>query len=248
MDLQRYFLKLSYDGTNYHGWQIQKNAHSVQAEIENALGTLTQSKVEIVGAGRTDTGVHAKEIFAHMDITELPENFMGRLNTVLPKDIAIDSIQKVKADAHARFSAESRSYEYLISNKKDVFLQDYAHFMFRDLDVDKMNLAAKALLSEQDFTCFSKVHTQTKTNICSITHAEWIQQEHLLIFKITANRFLRNMVRAIVGSLLEIGLGKWEVEQINTIIASKDRSKAGFSVPAKGLYLTSVKYPKDVFI
>ncbi|WP_372920211.1 tRNA pseudouridine(38-40) synthase TruA [Salegentibacter sp.] len=241
----RYFIELAYFGENYHGWQNQPDAVSVQEKLETALGRLFQQTVEITGAGRTDAGVHAKQIFAHFDTLENidTEQVQFKLNSMLPQDIAINNVFAVKPQAHARFDALSRSYEYLIINKKDPFLMDRAHFIKKNLDIDKMNEAAEILKTYTNFKCFSKSRTDVKTYNCKIEQARWEKEGDVLKFRITADRFLRNMVRAIVGSLIEIGLGKTTVENLHKIIRSEDRSRAGTSVPAKGLYLTKVIYP-----
>ncbi|WP_081209581.1 tRNA pseudouridine(38-40) synthase TruA [Salegentibacter sediminis] len=242
----RYFIELAYFGKNYHGWQNQPDAVSVQEKIETALGKLFQKTIEITGAGRTDAGVHAKQIFAHFDIQEKidTEQLQYKLNSMLPKDIAVYDIFEVEPLAHARFDALSRSYEYHIINKKDPFLIDRAYFIKKCLDVDKMNQAAEILKTYTNFKCFSKSRTDVKTYNCKIEEARWEWDGDILKFSITANRFLRNMVRAIVGSLIEIGLGKTSVESLHEIIKSEDRSKAGTSVPARALYLTKITYPK----
>ncbi|HEY9185758.1 MAG TPA: tRNA pseudouridine(38-40) synthase TruA [Salegentibacter sp.] len=242
----RYFIELAYFGKRYHGWQNQPDAISVQEKIEMALGKLFQKTIEITGAGRTDAGVHAKQIFAHFDILEEidTEQLQYKLNSMLPKDIAVNDIFKVEPLAHARFDALSRSYEYLIINKKDPFLMDRAYFLKKSLDVDKMNQAAEILKTYTNFKCFSKSRTDVKTYNCKIEEARWEWNGEILRFSITADRFLRNMVRAIVGSLIEIGLGKTSVDNLHEIIKSEDRSKAGTSVPAKALYLTKVTYSK----
>ncbi len=242
----RYFIELAYFGKMYHGWQNQPDAASVQGKVETALGKLFQKTIEITGAGRTDAGVHAKQIFAHFDIQEKinTKQLQYKLNSMLPKDIAIYDIFEVKPQVHARFDALSRSYEYLIINKKDPFLMDRAYFIKKSLDVDKMNEAAEILKTYTNFKCFSKSRTDVKTYNCKIEQARWELDGDVLKFSITADRFLRNMVRAIVGSLIEIGLGKTSVDNLHEIIKSEDRSKAGTSVPAKALYLTKVTYPK----
>ncbi|HSP12226.1 MAG TPA: tRNA pseudouridine(38-40) synthase TruA [Salegentibacter sp.] len=241
----RYFIELAYFGKNYHGWQNQPDAVSVQEKVETALSKLFQKTVEITGAGRTDAGVHAKQIFAHFDIQKKidTEQLQFKLNSMLPPDIAVNKVFEVKPLAHARFDALSRSYEYLIINKKDPFLIDRAYFIKKNLDIDKMNEAAEILKTYTNFKCFSKSRTDVKTYNCKIEKARWEREGDILKFSITADRFLRNMVRAIVGSLIEIGLGKTTVENLHEIIRSEDRSKAGTSVPAKGLYLTEVTYP-----
>lgn len=232
----------------YHGWQIQPNANTVQETLQNALSKLLNTKLKITGAGRTDTGVHASQMYAHFDFHQIidTENLVFKLNSFLPKDIAIQSVFKVSDDAHTRFHATKRSYNYVISLKKDVFQFDYSHLMHQKLDVFKMNEAAKILLEYNDFQCFSKSNTDVKTYNCKIEYAKWKLENNQLIFTISADRFLRNMVRAIVGTLINIGLSKLEVEDMHRIIASKNRSEAGFSVPAKGLYLTEIIYPKNI--
>lgn len=246
----RYFIQLSYNGSAYHGWQIQPNAVTVQETVQDALSKLLNTNISITGAGRTDTGVHAFQMFAHFDVDETldTENLTFKLNSFLPKDIAIQSIFQVNADAHTRFHAIKRSYDYKISLKKNVFLFDYTHYVHQKLDVDKMNEAANILLEYTNFQCFSKSNTDVKTYNCKIEQAQWKQEGNLLIFTISADRFLRNMVRAIVGTLLNIGLSKIAVSDMHKILASKDRSKAGFSVPSKGLYLTEVLYPDNIKI
>ena len=242
----RYFIELAYFGKNYHGWQNQPDAISVQEKIETALSKLFQKTIEITGAGRTDAGVHAKQIFAHFDIQEKLDTrqLQYKLNSMLPKDIAVYDVFEVNPQAHARFDALSRSYEYLIITKKNPFLMDRAYFIKKGLDVDKMNEAAAILKTYTNFKCFSKSRTDVKTYNCKIEQARWEWNGDVLKFSITADRFLRNMVRAIVGSLIEIGLGKTSVENLHEIIRSEDRSKAGTSVPAQALYLTKVTYPK----
>lgn len=249
-DSLRYFIEIAYNGKNYHGWQIQPDASSVQQTLEEALSTILRSKIAIVGAGRTDTGVHAKQIFAHFDFAEAIDikELCFKLNSFLPKDIAIKDIASVKENAHARFDALSRTYEYHISLEKNPFATDFSYQLHHIPDVYKMNKAAKILLNYNDFQCFSKSKTDVKTYHCIITFAEWKLTNHKLVFTITADRFLRNMVRAIVGTLLEIGLGKIDVDDLHTIIKSKNRNMAGTSVPAEGLYLTRVEYPKELFI
>ena len=241
---------MSYNGSSYHGWQIQPNAVTVQETIQDALSKLLNTNSSITGAGRTDTGVHAFQMFAHFDVDETldTENLTFKLNSFLPKDIAIQSIFQVNADAHSRFHAIKRSYDYKISLKKNVFLFDYTHYVHQKLDVDKMNEAANILLEYTNFQCFSKSNTDVKTYNCKIEQAQWKQEGNLLIFTISADRFLRNMVRAIVGTLLNIGLSKIAVSDMHKILASKDRSEAGFSVPSKGLYLTEVLYPDNIKI
>jgi tRNA pseudouridine38-40 synthase len=242
----RYFIQLSFNGKNFHGWQIQPNAISVQEVLENALSKLLKKKLNIVGAGRTDAGVHAKQMFAHFDYEgkfDLGE-LTKKLNAFLPNSISIINIKKVNTNSHARFEAINRSYEYHISLGKDPFLVDNTwQIITKKLDVEKMNKAAAILLNYTNFRCFSKSKTDVFTYDCTITKAEWILENNILIFHITANRFLRNMVRAIVGTLYSIGIDKIDLEDFKKIIESQDRKKAGISVPAQGLYLTKVMYP-----
>ncbi|MBD3581440.1 tRNA pseudouridine(38-40) synthase TruA [Flavobacterium selenitireducens] len=240
----RYFLEFSYNGTHYCGWQIQPDAASVQGTLQKSLSTLLGETITIVGAGRTDTGVHAKLMYAHFDTEaffEIPV-LLHRLNSFLPQDIAVSDIIPTHDDAHARFDATARTYEYHIHTKKNVFLEQLSWQHSRRLDLEQMNLAARQLLLHEDFESFSKTNTDVRTFRCNITEAHWEQLGDRLIFTISADRFLRNMVRAIVGTLIQVGLGKTTVAQFNTIIESKNRSKAGFSVPAKGLYLVAIKY------
>ena len=245
----RYFIQLSYNGSAYHGWQIQPNASSVQETLQKALSVLLNSELKITGAGRTDTGVHASQMFAHFDtdVVVTPKDLVYKLNSYLPADIAVQDIFEVNDDAHTRFNAIKRSYIYKISLKKDVFLNDYSYYMHQNLNVSKMNAAAEALLKYSDFQCFSKVNTDVKTFNCKIEHAKWKKEGDLLLFSISADRFLRNMVRAIVGTLINVGLQKITLEDFHAIIASKNRNNAGFSVPAKGLYLTEVVYPNSIY-
>ncbi len=245
----RYFIQFSYFGKAYHGWQNQPNAITVQEVLENALATLLRQTIEVVGAGRTDAGVHAKEMFAHFDFGEIEnkEELAYRLNAFLPDDIAVQQIYTMPPEAHARFDAFERTYEYWVVQEKNPFYADSAHFVKYPLNVERMNLAASYLLEHSDFESFSKSNTDVKTYICDLRQAIWEEKEEKLVFKITADRFLRNMVRAVVGTLLDVGMGKMAPEKIHSIITSKDRSKAGVSVPAKGLYLTKVLYPKELF-
>ncbi|PWK73750.1 tRNA pseudouridine38-40 synthase [Mucilaginibacter oryzae] len=253
MSQQRYFIELAYNGTNYHGWQVQQNAVSVQELLNKALSTVLRQSIETTGCGRTDTGVHAKEFFAHFDVhlaegetnplESTPFRGRGGLNALLPYDIAIKNVIPVHADAHARFDATARSYQYHIHFNKDPFLNGFS-WQLRDMpNLDLMNEAAATMMQYVDFSCFSKSNTQVKTNNCKISRAEWVITENGIVFHITADRFLRNMVRAIVGTLMMIGRGEIKPEGIRQIIESKNRSNAGTSVPACGLYLTEVKYP-----
>ena len=239
----RFFIELSYKGTNYHGWQIQPNANSVQSEINNALSTLLNTKIEVMGAGRTDAGVHAKQMFAHFDCNQDLDKLqlVLRLNSFLPKDITIHEIKEVADDAHCRFDALNRTYKYHIVQQKNSF-NTTAYLLYKDLDVEAMNRGCKYLLGKQDFTSFSKVNTQTLTNNCNVILAHWQQTEFELILTIKADRFLRNMVRAIVGTLLSVGEGKIKPEKVKEIIAKKDRGEAGVSVPSHALFLSSIEY------
>ena len=240
----RYFIKLAYNGTQYHGWQIQPNAASVQETMNKAFSVILNTEISIKGAGRTDTGVHAKEMYAHFDFENSIDttNLIHKLNSFLPKDIVIYSVFPVADDAHTRFDATKRTYEYHINTFKDAFLQEQSWYFHQKLDLDLMNEAAKSLLNHTDFQSFSKVNTDVNTFDCSIFEAYWKQENEKLIFTISANRFLRNMVRAIVGTLVNVGLHKISLADVENIIASKSREKAGFSVPAHGLYLTEIYY------
>tara|TARA_R110002049_G_scaffold17731_3_gene68625 strand:+ start:6903 stop:7661 length:759 start_codon:yes stop_codon:yes gene_type:complete len=244
----RYFIEFSYVGKQYHGWQKQPNALSVQQVLEDALSKLLRQTMALVGAGRTDAGVHAKQMFAHFDYDSVIDvnNLVYRLNAFLPDDIAVHAIFEVEAGSHARFDAIERAYEYWVIQKKNPFYSEWAHYVKHPLDIKKMNEAAGQLLEYENFECFSKSNTDVKTYLCTIKRAEWVNHEGVLVFTIVANRFLRNMVRAIVGTLLDVGTGKNGVEDVKAIIKSGDRKNAGPSVPAKGLYLTKVLYPKTI--
>lgn len=244
----RYFIQLSYLGTRYHGWQVQPNALSVQQCINESLSTILRTSIQVVGAGRTDTGVHAKEMYAHFDVEAPVEEaqLTFKLNRLLPPDIAIQRIIKVADEAHARFDASTRSYEYHLTFAKNPFLQEMALLCVQDLDISRMEEATKVLFKHEDFSAFSRSHTQTKTNLCTIKEAYWEKVPNGLVFHISANRFLRNMVRAIVGTLLEVGKGKLTVAEFEQVILEQDRSKAGESAAAKGLFLTRVLYPNDI--
>ncbi|MFN8274695.1 MAG: tRNA pseudouridine(38-40) synthase TruA [Flavobacteriaceae bacterium] len=240
----RYFIQFSYNGTQYHGWQIQPQARSVQQTLTHALNTLLSEKFEITGAGRTDSGVHAQMMYAHFDYERaLPENLTHKLNSFLPKDIAVQKVLAVSDEAHARFDATARTYQYHIHQQKNVFLDGLSWFYGKELNVEAMNAAAQLLLSHTDFECFSKVHTEVYTFDCAISEAYWTVHEDRLTFTITANRFLRNMVRAIVGTLLEVGRNQMSTAEFQQVLDSKNRSEAGVSVPAHGLYLTNIVYP-----
>ena len=243
----RYFIEMSYNGTPFFGWQVQPEQHSVQGVMERALTLLLREPIAVTGCGRTDTGVHARQFFAHFDFVQLFDDeqlaeLTDKLNSFLPKEIAICRIFPVADDLHARFSAKSRTYKYYVAVQKEAFRFHYSYRVFQKLDVDKMNAAAKLLLDTEDFTSFSKLHTQTATNICHVSEAHWQMENGLLVFTITADRFLRNMVRAIVGTLLDVGRGKMELAQFQDIITQKNRCAAGTSVPANALFLQKVEY------
>lgn len=261
---QRYFIELAYDGTNYHGWQVQPNAVTVQEVLDHALSTVLRSPIETVGCGRTDTGVHATQFFAHFDVRSMvngqwsmddpgktmdhrlwtmDSKVVNSLNGILSKEISIKRVFLVHPEAHARFDATSRSYQYHIHFGKDPFKLNRSWELQDRPNINLMNQAAQIMMTYTDFSCFSKSNTQTFTNNCKISRAEWIEREGGLVFHISADRFLRNMVRAIVGTLIEIGRKEMEPEDIRQVIESKNRSKAGTSVPACGLYLTEVRYP-----
>ncbi len=247
--MPRYFIKLAYKGTNFHGWQKQDNANSIQQELDNALSVLLGDSMETLGCGRTDAGVHAREFYAHFDCEEPiadPKFVVYKLNKILPHAIVVYSLFPVHALANARFDALSRTYQYFISRSKNPFETDTCYYQYGVLDIGKMNSAAKLLLNYEDFTSFSKSNTQVYTNNCKVMKAEWYQKSDLIIFEIKANRFLRNMVRAIVGTLLQVGRGEISETEFEHIITSKNRALAGFSVPAEGLFLTHVEYPDSI--
>lgn len=246
----RYFLELAYKGTKYHGWQIQANAHTVQDEINSALTTILRIPIETMGSGRTDTGVHARQQYLHFDVHENLDkgDLLKRLNAILPKDIAVYDLHEVSLDAHARFDATSRSYEYHISIRKNPFEEELSWHYFNKLDLKAMNEASALLLEVSDFECFSKVKTGVNHFECEIKKACWEQKEQRLIFHITANRFLRGMVRAIVGTLVLVGEHKLDLGDFQTILQRQNRRNAGPSAPACGLYLCHVAYPAGIFI
>lgn len=273
----RYFIYLSYDGTNYHGWQIQPNGNSVQAELNRAVSIICGTTTEVVGAGRTDAGVHASMMVAHFDnnntgIFSDAENSLyescrkatERLNRILPRDIAVAKVLPVKDEAHARFSATARTYQYHIHKGRNPFMQHYSYCPPYPIDIDKMNKAAQCLFDYTDFTSFSKLHTDVKTNNCKIMKVCWEKtskencplsndnsfyaNEEAWVFTIQADRFLRNMIRAIVGTLLDVGRGIITIEQFKEIIEKKNRCAAGTSVPGNALFLTDIQYPQEIFI
>jgi tRNA pseudouridine38-40 synthase len=247
----RYFIFISYKGTSYHGWQIQPNSVTVQTIIDDALSIILREKISTVGAGRTDTGVHALLFCAHFDSIsadlEKDSNVIFRLNRFLPDDISVSSIKKVLPDANARYSAVSRTYMYNISRIKDPFFDDFSWFLFGNIYFKGMNKACKLLLDSSDFTSFSRLHSNSKTNICRIYNASWKEENNRLVFTIKADRFLRNMVRAIVGTMVEIGTGKMNIREFEEIILARDRCRAGKSAPAKGLFLIDIEYPEEIY-
>jgi len=247
----RYFIFLKYKGTTYHGWQLQPRSLTIQEVVDKALSTILNCKTLTTGAGRTDTGVHARFFAAHFDSdrNDLSENnnIISRLNKFLPSDISVMGIRQVIPEAHARFSAISRTYKYYISKTKDPFHSDLSWFSYSIPDMEPMNEAAALLLDYDDFTSFARLHSDVKTNICKVTHAEWKEGNNMLVFTIRADRFLRNMVRAIVGTLVDVGLKKYDSERFRMIIEAKDRGMAGKSAPAKGLFLEAIEYPENIF-
>jgi tRNA pseudouridine38-40 synthase len=246
--MQRYFVQLSFKGTYYNGWQIQPNALTIQDTLEGGLSMILREEIKITGAGRTDSGVHATFFIFHFDsINEEIDTgkLLYRLNRYLPADIALQKIWKVPQDAHARYSAISRTYKYLITLKKDPFKTDTSLYLAVEPDIIKMNEAMEILKQYSDFTSFSRLHTDVKTNICKIFSAEWRKEDGLLVFTIEADRFLRNMVRAIIGTVLKVGQGKISIDEFSEIIEAKDRKRAGDSAPAHGLFLVEIKYPEE---
>ena len=249
--MNRYFIYLAYNGKNYCGWQIQPNGMTVQQRIEEALSTILRVKTSIVGAGRTDAGVHARLMVAHFDAEEPIANLSlltDKLNRLLPPDIALYKIVPVIPEAHARFDATYRTNKYYLTLEKDPFRFDQAYRYFGNLDFERMNEACKVLFEYIDFTSFSKLHTDVKTNNCRIMHAEWKPEGDLWVFTIQADRFLRNMVRAIVGTLLDVGRGKMDIAGLRRVIEAKDRCSAGISVPGHALFLVDVGYPDHLFL
>ena len=243
--VKRYFVYFSYDGTAYHGWQIQPNSNSVQAELQRCLSTLLREEISVTGAGRTDAGVHARQMVAHFD-TDLDidaPQLAYKLNRILPQDIAVTAVKEVPNDLHARFSAVARTYHYYVHTQKDPFLRDRSCELHYALDFDRMNEAAEKLLSYSDFGAFCKSHADVKTTLCQVTCARWVQQSpYSWYFEITANRFLRNMVRAVVGTLIDVGRGRLSIDDFCRIIEGKKRTDAGESMPAHALFLENVSY------
>ncbi|MES2618561.1 MAG: tRNA pseudouridine(38-40) synthase TruA [Bacteroidota bacterium] len=239
----RFLLELSYCGTQYQGWQIQPNGTTVQGVLNNAISVILRQPIETMGCGRTDTGVHAKQYFAHFDCDyDLPETFLKSLNGILPYDIAVQSVRLEAPDFHARFHAISRTYEYCIMFDKNPFYKDFATRWYYQLDIGEMNKASQMIIGERDFSCFSKVNTDVQNYKCNLLSARWYYRNDLLIFEVSANRFLRNMVRAMVGTLAQVGEGKIDTQQFMQIVESNDRRMAGTSVPACGLYLVGIEY------
>lgn len=244
----RYFIEFAYNGTDYHGSQNQPNGVTVQSTMEEAMATILRRQVPLTFAGRTDAGVHAEQMVAHFDFDSLPANFVGRLNNYLPASIAIHDIRPVKDDAHARFDAIARTYHYRITTRKNPFSYLTRTRVAAGLDFDAMNRAAAHLLGTQDFASFCRVHTDVKTTICTVTEAKWIiEKDDKATFVISADRFLRNMVRAVVGTLFEVGRGKMSEAQFCDIIAAHDRKRAGHSAPPEGLSLVKIQYPDTIF-
>ena len=241
----RYFLSLAYDGTNYHGWQIQPNAITVQEVMNESIGKILRQEVNVVGCGRTDTGVHASYYVLHIDV-KTPVNDFGKflyhLNAVLPSDISVDEMKEVDIEKHARFDAVAREYHYFFTKKHHPFLNRFAHRLIQLPDVSLLQKAAQIIQQNTDFESFCKAHAANKTNICHVTESEWIETDDLLVYRIKADRFLRNMVRALTGTMLEIGLGKRKIDELQSIFDAKDRRKAGMSVEPEGLFLTGVWY------
>ncbi|MDD3195752.1 MAG: tRNA pseudouridine(38-40) synthase TruA [Paludibacter sp.] len=245
----RWFIYLSYNGTAYHGWQVQPNGISVQEVLERSLEVLFQKAIPVTAAGRTDAGVHARQMVAHFDTEAvLPPAFVKRMNSILPRDIAVHDVKAVQADAHARFDALSRSYEYHVHIGKNVFAGNRSVRLMHLPDFEAMNKAAAVLMEYSDFTSFSKLHTDAKTNICKLYKACWIPADEGWVFEISADRFLRNMVRSVVGTLLEVGGGRMNIDELRAVVEAHDRCKAGVSMPAHGLYLTNVSYPENIFL
>ena len=249
-EYQRYFIHLAYKGTNYHGWQIQPNAVTIQQTLNEALSIILRKDINLVGAGRTDAGVHASSFYAHFDLNHEQSidinHLVFKLNSYLPNDIAIYNVYPVSSNAHARFDATSRTYKYYMFTRKNPFNTDISYFLFKKVNVEKMNEACSILKYYKDFTSFSKRSTETKTNLCDIYRAEWNKKGYELIFTIEANRFLRNMVRAIVGTMIEIGEGKLTLEEFTNIIEGQDRTLARYSIPADGLFLSDIQYPNSL--
>ncbi len=250
--MPRYLIQLSYSGKNYHGWQIQENTTlTIQQVLSDSISTFIREKILVTGCGRTDTGVHAKQFYGHFDVENVQidlEQFVYKANKILPNDIAVQNIWLIKPEANSRLDAIARTYRYYIHQEKSPFLNDTSYYLFGKLDIEAMNAAADLLLKHNDFESFSKVHTEVENFLCTITHAQWqINAQKQIVFTITANRFLRNMVRAIVGTLLQVGKGEMSIVDFENVILSKDRKQAGHSALAQGLFLETISYPPDFF-
>jgi tRNA pseudouridine38-40 synthase len=248
----RYFIFISYNGSSYHGWQIQPESITVQKTLDDALSVVLSEEISTTGAGRTDTGVHAAFFCAHFDSCSpdlaKQNNLVYRLNKYLPRDISVISVRGVHPDANARYSALSRTYKYYISRIKDPFSDNSSWYIHGNIDIKSMNDACLIMKQHSDFTSFSKLHSNAKTNICKIYYADWIETDNRVVFTIKADRFLRNMVRAIVGTMIDVGTGRITVKEFNNIILAKDRCRAGKSALAKGLFLTDIEYPDEIFL
>ncbi len=247
----RYFIKISFKGTNYQGWQIQAREITVQGTLTKAINLILAEEIGLTGVGRTDSGVHALNYYAHFDSVnnnlDSNDSLNRKLNSFLPSDILVQDIFKVNNSNHARYDAVSRTYHYVITNFKNPFLKDFSYNFYGDINIDSMNEACKIIQKHNDFTSFSKLHGNNKTNFCKIIDAEWRRvSDGVLVFRITADRFLRGMVRAIAGTMLTIGKGKISSKQIEAILSEMNRGAAGMSVPANGLFLTSIRYPEDI--
>jgi tRNA pseudouridine38-40 synthase len=242
----RYFLEVSYKGTNYSGFQSQKNANSIQEEVEKAFAILHKEKVVLTGSSRTDAGVHALQNFFHFDFEKsLHPQLVYKINAILPEDIVVKSVRLVQPDAHCRFDAVSREYKYFVYRQKDPFLRDRAYYYPYKINIEKLQQAAAILTEYQDFTSFSKRNTQVKTFVCQIQLSEWLQENQCLVYKVKANRFLRGMVRALVATMLKVGRGTIDLEEFRSIVEAKDCTQASFAVPATGLFLIAVNYPQQ---
>lgn len=244
----RYFLDIHYKGTNYSGWQIQSNANTVQAEINAAMSTLLKNPIDTLGSGRTDARVHARHQVAHFDVDELPKDFVYKLNSLLPKDIAVRKVDAVIESAHARFDAVSRAYRYFIHTQKEPFVENSSYFFHKELDIELITEAVQVFQQQKDFEAFSKVHTEVNNFNCEIFEATWKRTSSGYVFYIRANRFLRGMVRALVGTLLDVGLKRTNIQQLENIFQSKHRSETGRSVSPDGLYLDAVDYSKNIYL
>ena len=242
----RYFLEVSYKGTNYSGFQSQKNANSIQEEVEKAFAILHKEKTVLTGSSRTDAGVHALQNFFHFDFEKsLHPQLVYKINAILPEDIVVKSVRQVQPDAHCRFDAVSREYKYFVYRQKDPFLRDRAYYYPYKINIEKLQQAAAILSEYQDFTSFSKRNTQVKTFVCQIQRSEWLQENQCLVYNVKANRFLRGMVRALVATMLKVGRGTIDLEEFRSIVEAKDCTQASFAVPATGLFLIAVNYPQQ---